>query len=219
VAGDLNVVVAGLVKIHTGFGQVSAAGYLKQAEEIFAPGNVATEGVSHPEAFIRARALSLWEQDPGTVRSQLFSMIEGAVILDDLDLLGQARLAGTTRRVLERLLRPKWFQTPAVLAHARQFFPDFSTTPPVSPVAPQEVRFNDPKMREYFCYVLLDFATADPSLDDLPLAAALQASQELGLEVELEKLVGDELKIKTRTLRKLKDQAAQMLAKAEVSSE
>jgi len=62
VTGDVFPVVAGLVKIQTGLTQISASGYLKQAEEIFAKGNVATEGLSHPEAFIRARALALWQE-------------------------------------------------------------------------------------------------------------------------------------------------------------
>src|SRR5260370_1076665 len=57
VTRDVNPVIAGLVKIQTGLSQVSPASYLKQAEEIFSKGNVATEGLSHPEAFIRARAL------------------------------------------------------------------------------------------------------------------------------------------------------------------
>jgi predicted SprT family Zn-dependent metalloprotease len=40
VTGDANPVVASLVKIQTGLSQVSAASYLKQAEEIFANGNI-----------------------------------------------------------------------------------------------------------------------------------------------------------------------------------
>src|SRR5262245_28369701 len=56
VAGNLHSVIAGLVKIETGFSQVSAPAYLKQAEEVFARGVASTEGISHPESFIRARA-------------------------------------------------------------------------------------------------------------------------------------------------------------------
>ena len=69
VTGDVHPVVAGLVKIETGLPQVSAPAYLKQAEEIFANESVATEGLSHPESFIRARALSLWQNRPQNVHS------------------------------------------------------------------------------------------------------------------------------------------------------
>ena len=90
--GDVNPVVAGLVKIQTGLSQVSAPSYLKQAEEIFAKGNVATEGLSHPEAFIRARALALWQEQRTDAAGHISEMIEGATALDELDLIGQTRL-------------------------------------------------------------------------------------------------------------------------------
>ena len=70
VTGLLDPVIAGLVKIQTGLAQVSAPAYLKQAEEIFAGGNVATVEHSHPEAFIRARALSLWHDEPENAASR-----------------------------------------------------------------------------------------------------------------------------------------------------
>src|SRR5262249_8359367 len=110
VTGDLHTVVSGLVKIETGLAQVSAEGDLKQAAEIFAKKNATTEGVSHPEAFIRARALELWQQQRRGAEPQIAGMIEGTVALDDLDLIGQARLTKGTRRLLEQLLQPKWFQ-------------------------------------------------------------------------------------------------------------
>jgi hypothetical protein len=112
VTGEVNPVIAGLVKIQTGLSQVSAPSYLKQAEEIFAKGNVATEGLSHPETFIRARALALWQEQRDDAAGPISEMIEGAAALDALDLIGQARLSSATRRLLEQLLRPKWFQTP-----------------------------------------------------------------------------------------------------------
>lgn len=219
VTGDMHPVIAGLVKIETGIGQVSAPGYLKQAEEIFAKNVVATEGVSHPEAFIRARALALWQEQRGNAAPQIASMIEGVVALDDLDLIGQARLVKSTRRLLEQFLQPKWFQTPAVLGHARLFFADFVPAKSKDPLALAELKFSEAKLREYLCYLLLDFVTADPELDELPLAAALELSRQLELDAPFEKLAAKELRMKVRDLRKLKEQAGEMLAKAEVTGE
>jgi Peptidase family M48 len=219
VAGDVNPVIAGLVKIQTGLSQVSAPSYLKQAEEIFAKGNVATEGLSHPEAFIRARALALWQEQRKDAAGPISEMIEGATALDALDLIGQTRLTSATRRLLEHLLRPKWFQTPAVLGHAKLFFQDFQPAPPNSPVAPDGLKFADAKLREYVCYVLLDFAKADPDLDEMPLAAALELSRRLELDSQFEKLASKELKMKVRDVRRIREQAAELLAKAEVGNE
>jgi len=50
----------------------------------------------------------------------------------------------------------------------------------------------------------------------MPLAAALALAQQLDLEATFEKLAAKELKMKVRDVRKLKEQAAEMLARAEV---
>ena len=217
VTNALDPVISSLVKIETGLAQVSAPAYLKQAEEIFAKGNVATEGVSHPEAFIRARALALWHDQQDGATERIGEMIEGAAALEELDLIGQARLVSATRRLIEALLRPKWIQTPAVLGHAKLFFDNFE--PGNGSMALDGLKFNDARLREYLCYVLLDFATADPELDQLPLAAALELSRQLDLEAQFEKVTAKELKMRVRDVRKIKDQAAEMLAKAEASRE
>ena len=215
VTGDVNPVVAGLVKIQTGLGQVSAAGYLKQAEEIFANGNIASEGLSHPESFVRARALLLWHQQPENAAAQISKMIEGKVALDDLDLIGQLRQSNNTRRLLEQFLQPKWFQTAAVLGHAKLLFADFMPAVARDHSILSALKFGDPKLCEYLGYVLLDFATVDPELDDVPLAAALTFAQQLEMEPSFEKLAAKELKMKVRDVRKLKEQAAEMLVRAE----
>lgn len=219
VTGDPSPVVAGLVKIQTGLSQVSAASYLKQAEEIFANGNVATEGLSHPEAFIRARALALWQEQREKAAAHIRGMIEGATALEGLDLVGQMRLTTATRRLLECLLRPKWFQTSATLGHAKLFFADFRPVNGGAPSIPEELKSSDTRLREYICYVLLDFTKVDPDLDDMPLAAALELSRQLEMDAEFEKLAVKELNLKVRDVRRIKEQAAEMLAKAEANGE
>jgi predicted SprT family Zn-dependent metalloprotease len=211
VTGDINPVIAGLVKIETGLSQVSAASYLKQADEVFANGNTATEGVSHPEAFIRARALALWQSDGDKAVEAISKMIEGSATLEGLDLAEQRRLTSATRRLIACLIKPKWFQTAAVLGHARLYFHDFS--PAEGAPIPNELKPADNGLREYFCYVLLDFAKADPDLEELPLAAALDLSRQLELDAQFEKLAARELKMRVRDVRRIKEQAAEMLAR------
>jgi len=217
VTGDVNPVIAGLVKIQTGLMQVSAPAYLKQAEEIFSKDSVTTEGLSHPEAFIRARALSLWQAQQHDAHLHIIKMIEGAEMLDSLDLIGQTRMVKSTRRLLEYFLQPKWFQTSAVLGHAKLFFDDIQPAATKDALMLEAFKSSDSKTREYLCYVLLDFVTADPELDEMPLAAALEMSRQLEFDAQFEKLAAKELKLKVREVRKLKEQAAEMLAKAEVT--
>src|SRR5688572_10714555 len=148
VTGDVNPVVASLVKIETGLPQVSASGYLRQADEIFAGGSVATEGLSHPEAFIRARALTLWQEQRDASAAPISEMIEGTAGFDELDLIGQARLTSATRHLLETFLRPKWFQTPAVLGTAKLYFEDFQPVGGNSAGNLDALKFKDARSRE-----------------------------------------------------------------------
>jgi hypothetical protein len=65
---------------------------------------------------------------------------------------------------------------------------------------------------------LLDFTKVYPDLEELPLAAALDLSRQLGLDTHFEKLAAKELKLRIREVRRIKDQAAAMLAQAEAKS-
>jgi hypothetical protein len=218
VTRDVNAVVAGLVKIQTGLSQVSAPGYLKQAEEIFTKATPTTDGISHPETFIRARALTLWQEQGTESTAAITRMIEGTVALEELDVIGQRRLCGETQRLLEYFLQPKWFQTPSVLGHAKLFFPDFKPAAARDGSVCLDIKSGDGRLCEFLCYLLLDFVTADPDLDEMPLAAALELSRQLDLDPQFEKLAGKELKMKARDLRKLKEQASELLAKAEAAN-
>jgi hypothetical protein len=180
---------------------------------------IAAEGISHPETFIRARALELWQTQPESSAAAIARMIEGAIELNELDLAGQRRVTEATRQLLTRLLQPMWFQTPAVLGHARLFFADFQPGPTDTAALDSVLKQGGASMREYFCYVLLDFAKADPDLDDMPLVAALELSRQLEMDALFEKLAVKELKLKVRDIRKLKDKAGELLAGAEASHE
>jgi len=215
VTDAVDPVVSGLVKIQTGLRQVSAAAYLRQAEEIFSRDDVTADGLSHPEAFIRARALALWRAEGEASYPGIRRMIEGPGVLDDMDLVGQARMQLGTRRLLEQILRPRWMQTPAALGHARLYFGDLQPATAPDESVWDTLRTTDPGTREYLCHVLLDFVTADPELDEMPLAAALVMSRRLEIDGPFEKLATRELKLKTRDLRRLKENAAEMLAQAE----
>lgn len=210
----IEATVAALVKMITGLQQVSGASYLKQAEEVFQQSRVTTSGLSHPEAFIRARALQLWAEQQADADPAIRQMIEGNAGLDELDLIGQSQLTTATREFLEAFLRPQWFQTEPVLAHAKLFFEGFKAGA-VSSAPPLII---EPRLRDYFSFLMLDFAVVDPDLEQLPLAAALEWSKMMGIEEEFEKLAAKELKLKGRALSKLKNEAAEMLAKADASA-
>ena len=217
VCGDLATAVAMQLKVETGLTSVDPQSYLRQANEIFQLEDPKTDGITHPEGFIRTRALQLWHEQGEAAMPAITRMIEGTLELSRLDLLGKMTVASLTRRLITLLLRPAWFQTDTVLGHARLFFEDFA---PVAIVeAPEklaaEIARLDKDLKDYLCYVLLDFATVDRSLDDLPLAAALQLSRDLELEKPFCAIVIKELGMKKKPLEQLLAGAPALLAKAE----
>jgi len=215
VTGAVEPVVTCLVKVETGLAHVSAAAYLAQADEIFADAEPWNQGLTHPETFIRARALSLWSRGDDNADLELRRMLEGAVSLDRLDLLGQTRMVAVTRRLLDLLFAEPWMRSEAALAHARLYFPDFAPVTDVSDDAlASEIAAAHVSIRDYCCFLLLDFAAADPALEDLPLAHVMRLADRMQLRERLEELANRELRVSKKALLALRESGADLLARA-----
>ncbi len=230
--GDVLASVSALVKLQTGLSEVSPESYLRQAEEIFSKSRAQTSELTHPEAYIRARALKLWaEEDQGglptvpdgkgsstrenTALAEITRMIEGPPTLDRLDLLAQKKVAGTTRLLIQTLLSPRWFRTEAALGHARLFFDDFAPADDAdSARLATEVQNSDSGLQDYFCYVLLDFSVADRELADTSLAAALVLSKRLGLNERFAAIAQKELGLGKKQFNRLDGEAERLVAAA-----
>jgi hypothetical protein len=216
VTGSLAPVITCLIKVQAGLKTASASAYLAQANEIFSAIEPTTEGVTHPETFIRARALFFWERGEPGADDELRRMLQGALAVDTLDLLGQWQLTEMTRALVGDVLAEAWMRTDPVLAHARLYFPDFEPAAPGPPgnTARALMVSAHPSVRDYACFVLLDFAAADATLDDVPLAHVLRLAEYLGLRDRLEELAHRELRITKKALTTLRQTGDDLLARA-----
>jgi Zn-dependent protease with chaperone function len=153
VTQEVRAVVSMLVKVQTGVTEINPDSYLKQADEIFARGKTKAEGITHPEAFIRARAIKLWAENDPQANAAIAEMIEAGTDLKELDLLGQQAVASWTRRIVDLLLSHKWFQTDPVLAHARLYFEDYAppTDALTDPNLSGDMRLETQSHRDYVC--------------------------------------------------------------------
>ncbi|HVA51364.1 MAG TPA: hypothetical protein VNH11_33795 [Pirellulales bacterium] len=225
VTQDLSAAISTLVKVSTELKEVSAESYLRQADEIFSHHDARTEGLTHPECYIRARALRLWLEQGDDATPAIAAMLEAPLALADLDLLGQKRVAHLTRRLVDQLLAPAWFQTERVLAHARSFFDDYGSPSEnvagnVLPSVTDEslaadIVTRDTALQDYYCYLLLDFATVDRDLEELPLAAALVLARRLSLADRFKDIVLKELKLTKKRFALLDNRAEELVADAE----
>jgi hypothetical protein len=204
---NINPVISSLVKVSTGLDKVNAATYLKQADEIFAnEGNLKTAGLSHPENFIRAKAIRLWQEKGAAAEEEIIEMIEGLAHLDQLDIFKQTELAQLTRILLQLLLKPKWIQSTLMLSQAAQYFTGFSldanlllTEPVISRVEKAHASIKD-----YLGYVLLDFALLDPALEEIPAGWTLQFAEDIRLKDEYDAILKKEMKLSEKKLQQYK---------------
>jgi hypothetical protein len=216
VTNDAQAVVSMLVKVQTGIQDVSAEAYLRQAEEVFAHPDAKADALTHPEAYIRARAVKLWADKHSDAPALIDKMIVGSADMDDLDLLGQDRLQRQTRRFLDVLLSSKWFQTDLVVAHARLFYENYA--PPEATVTDadlvKELSVATPSVRDYFCFLLLDFVTTDRGLEELPLALALEVAERVGIKTRFFELACQELRLRKNQVEKVDRDKQQILIEA-----
>jgi hypothetical protein len=107
-------------------------------------------------------------------------------------------------------------QSEPMIAHARLFYPDYS--PPGEPPSDRslvaDLATDDPPLKDYYCYVLLDFATTDRELEELPLAAALDLSERLELKERFVEIVKKELRLTKKQLEKIDQEKGATLEKA-----
>ncbi len=205
VVGDLNAVISMLVKVTMGATAVQASDFLVQAHEILnrtdAKQGDGSAGTTHPEAYIRACALELYAKKDPKLDQELARWIEGPTDMATLDLLQQRTVSTATRQLLRRVLQIAPVQSDLMLSHARLYFEDFSRDEctnaddkALRDLLAQEQKVDS--LTNYFCYVLLDFASADRELEELPLANALQIAESLGFKETFMPMARKELKLR-----------------------
>jgi hypothetical protein len=183
VTGSYEPIISSLVKLATGLSAINADSYVKQAEAIFSnDAGTRTAGISHPENFIRARAVFLWHEKGAAADELVQQMMEGNRGIDEMDLFRQQLLTGVTEQLVQWLVQPEWMQTPAVMALAKQYFVHLVTDAPVDKASLlAAVARLHPSLQDFVCYLLYDFATADKALEDLPMGYCFMLAGELGI--------------------------------------
>ncbi|MDX1926229.1 MAG: M48 family metalloprotease [Pirellulaceae bacterium] len=204
VVDDLDAVVSTLVKLVTGIKKVVPAEFLKQAHEILSrpKSDVVSEGVTHPEAYLRAAAAQAFHKQAPKFQSTLTRWIEGPWDTANLDLLQQRDLSQATRVLIREALQHRVLQSDLMLSHARLYFEDFTREECVEIVGENLLqklsaeKLSTEALVNYFCYVLLDFATADRDLDEVPLASVLCVAEKWKIKDALLPLVRKEMKLR-----------------------
>lgn len=204
VVGDTKPVITSLIKIATGLDKVSAESYVKQAEEIFSSDSgVKAATVSHPENFIRARAIQLWHEKQEAAEPEIINMIEGMTDLDQLDVFKQKDLLLLTQKFMQLLLKPTWFRSNLVTGMAKQYFADFSYDESVAldEELVEMISASHSSIKDYLGYIMLDFALVDGELEQMPFGWAFQFAENVQLKDVFDAIVKKELQLTDKKLQ------------------
>jgi len=206
--------ISTLIKVHTGMKEVNPESYLQQAEEIFSKDKSSSEGRTHPELYIRVKAIRANSEcsDEEEYETVLQSLIEGKRTLENYDLLAQQAATEETKEFLNYHLRHPWLQTETVMAHLKHFFLDFefSDIEDISLNLEKEAQ----PTKSYYAYLLLDFASVDPELEENAIAASFQTAEEIGIADDLENLIRKELRLLKKDAVRIRKNAGKMVQQA-----
>ena len=224
--GDLEPSLTAHVKLAHQELEASGAAYLAEAEQALqkAGEDAGSDGRTHPESYLRAVLIAAWAHDPSAAEARMRGLIEGATPVESLDLLGQEHVSDLTYWMLLEFLTEPWVGRPLIAAHAQEISPELGDRLSAPRDGARDIdklrgaiRAAHPTVRRYFAYLLLDFATVDPQLEDVMLAAALRFAEDFSLSEDLKALATLELKTTKAKLMDLERNAVRILSKAELS--
>jgi len=216
---DIKPVITALVKLSTGIEKVNADSYLSQAEEILKNEEKSTNKLSHPETFIRAKALSLWAEKKEESEEEIIQFIEPKIEFEKLNIFSQQKLDKISKELISIILRPNWNNTERLNTLATEY-EYHKTLEEVDAESLFETINNlGDTTKKYLSYLLLDFALADPNQGNTTLGYAFELAENAGMKEEFKHLVKKEVKLTERKYKDLKKEAAESLNQVNESKE
>lgn len=179
-ADALASAVSTLVKVQTGVASPDAAAYLRQAAEIDAQVEDRGNATTHPETFVRARALELWWQSADRLDEWIEIKLHGPLSLEALDLTGQVRLQAITRGFMTHFLADTALRSNLVVNQVRELFSDWAPGEPTLVLADLPTKSVDDSVRGYLNALMLDLALIDADVQDAALLRAATIAREIG---------------------------------------
>lgn len=170
--------------------RAEAQSYLQEAD---AP-NIEARATSQTDLAARAMALIRAASTAAhPLPSNPADLVASPIELGSLDLLDQQTLHDLTRAVIDRVVAKTAGGTPAVLAHAREMFPDYTRTGKVTALSRPAIPLAA-SVIDYLAYLLLDLATvAGTRLRDA-IAVSAAVADELDIGTRFREIARQELR-------------------------
>jgi hypothetical protein len=203
VSGSLESTISTLIKLNTGLEKVSAEGYLKQADEILERISEGSDGETHPEIFIRAKSLQIFETDNANYYTRTEKIISGKTDLHQLNLFAKTVVFEITKELISIILKPKWTQSEFCTTLYKQYFSnvDKNSNAFIDDSFKLKIDNSKKNLKDYYVYIMLDFALCDTDLKDGFIGHILDLSEQLGLEDNMKTILKKELGLTEKTYK------------------
>lgn len=213
VCESIHHVISTLVKVNTGLEKVSAESYLKQANEILERIDSGSEGETHPEIYIRAKSLELFENEKENFRTKIEDLINGKIDIHLLNIFSKQELHKTTKELIDIVLKPNWTQSDLSIVLYKHYFKAYNRNEQIiiDDAFKQKINHSKETTKEYFAYILLDFALCDSDLKETFIGHILDLAEQLSLAENLKKILKKELKLSDKAFKELSQKAAKAL--------
>lgn len=203
VSESLESTISTLIKLNTGLEKVSAEGYLKQADEILERISEGSDGETHPEIFIRAKSLQIFETDNANYYTRTEKIISGKTDLHQLNLFTKTVVFEITKELISIILKPKWTQSEFCTTLYKQYFSnvDKNSNAFIDDSFKLKIDNSKKNLKDYYVYIMLDFALCDTDLKDGFIGHVLDLSEQLGLEDNMKTILKKELSLTEKTYK------------------
>ena len=225
--GNAETVVSAMIKcrpLPASIGEsLDAASLLEQAQSLWTTADPQAMSASQRGMLLRIATLQQSLKGADLEIAELESKVTASNNVNELDLLQQLELMNLTRQLICCLLEPAWMQTPAILSYARSYFPKLrddelvtSSDLQLEQLATRVQQYPE-SMQDYFCFILLDFVSADRDLKEAPLALALRWTEHLGVTERFREITQRELRLRKMQFAEIVREREQILAGVERS--
>lgn len=203
VSGSLETTIGTLIKLNTGLEKVSAESYLKQADEILGRIDKGSDGETHPENFIRAKSLEIFEKDNANFYTRIEKIISGKTDLHQLNLFSKTLVFDITKELISIILKPRWTQSEYCNTLYKQYFSNAEKNSKafIDDSFKLKIENSRKNLKDYYTYVMLDFALCDADLKDGFIGHILDISEQLGLEDNMKTVLKKELNLTEKTYK------------------
>ena len=189
-----NAAISSLIKVSTGLKSVAVTDYVEQAHEILSKDDSGTTGLTHPEVYIRVKALKDGAEEP----ADYARLVRGKLDAGQLDILDQRELATLTHNISQTVGADHSFRSDEHTVLMREFFPSFKwdDVERSAKVLRGPIAAASDLTHTYLAYFLLDLSTADRDESYPLLGPMLHFADSIGLHKRFDAVARKELKLK-----------------------